>query len=73
MPILLAYTAAKKFGLPEMEGMVIGAAMLYPYLLGSSTYAHDSLFMIPVIMPTSGDYTSSVIPIICAIAFAALV
>ena len=71
MPILLAYTAAKKFGLPEMEGMVIGAAMLYPYLLGSSTYAHDSLFMIPVIMPTSGDYTSSVIPIICAVAFAA--
>ncbi len=71
MPILLAYTASKKFGLPEMEGMVIGAAMLYPYLLGSSTYAHDSLFMIPVIMPTSGDYTSSVIPIICAIAFAA--
>ena len=71
MPILLAYTASKKFGLPEMEGMVIGAAMLYPYLLGSSTYVHDSLFMIPVIMPTSGDYTSSVIPIICAIAFAA--
>ena len=71
MPILLAYTASKKFGLPEMEGMVIGAAMLYPYLLGNSTYAHDSLFMIPVIMPTSGDYTSSVIPIICAIAFAA--
>ena len=71
MPILLAYTAAKKFGLPEFEGMIIGAAMLYPYLLGSSTYAHDSLFMIPVIMPTSGDYTSSVIPIICAIAFAA--
>ena len=71
MPIILAYTAAKKFGLPEFEGMIIGAAMLYPYLLGSSTYAHDSLFMIPVIMPTSGDYTSSVIPIICAIAFAA--
>ena len=71
MPILLAYTAAKKFGLPEFEGMIIGAAMIYPYMLGSSTYAHDSLFMIPVIMPTSGDYTSSVIPIICAIAFAA--
>ena len=71
MPILLAYTASKKFGLPEMEGMVIGAAMLYPYMLGSSANVHDSLFMIPVIMPTSGDYTSSVIPIICAVAFAA--
>lgn len=71
MPILLAYTASKKFGLPEFEGMIIGAAMIYPYLLGSSTNVHDSLFMIPVTMPSSGDYTSSVIPIICAVAFAA--
>ena len=71
MPILLAYTASKKFGLPELEGMVIGAGLLYPYLLGSSTMLHDSLFGIPVVMPASGDYTSSVIPIICAIAFAA--
>ena len=71
MPIILAYTAAKKFGLPEFEGMIIGAAMIYPYLLGSSTNVHDSLFMIPVTMPSSGDYTSSVIPIICAVAFAA--
>ena len=71
MPILLAYTASKRFGLPELEGMVIGAGMLYPSLLSSSTAAHDALFGIPVIMPVSGDYTSSVIPIICAVAFAA--
>ena len=71
MPIMLAYTAAKKFGLPEFEGMIIGAAMIYPYMLGSSANVHDSLFMIPVTMPSSGDYTSSVIPIICAVAFAA--
>lgn len=71
MPILLGYTAAKKFGLPEMEGMLIGAGMLYPYMLGSSTMAHDALFGIPVIMPASGDYSSSMIPIICAVAFAA--
>ena len=71
MPIILAYTAAKKFGLPEFEGMIIGAAMIYPYMLGSSANVHDSLFMIPVTMPSSGDYTSSVIPIICAVAFAA--
>ena len=71
MPILLAYTSARKFGLPEMEGMIIGAAMIYPYMLGSSANVHDSLFMIPVTMPSSGDYTSSVIPIICAVAFAA--
>lgn len=71
MPILLAYTASKKFGLPELEGMVIGAGLLYPYLLGSSTMVHDNIFGIPVVMPSTGDYTSSVIPIICAIAFAA--
>ena len=71
MPIILAYTASKKFGLPEFEGIIIGAAMIYPYMLGSSTNVHDSLFMIPVTMPSSGDYTSSVIPIICAVAFAA--
>lgn len=71
MPVLLAYTAAKKFGLPEFEGLLIGVALLYPYLLGSATQDHSSLFHIPVIMPSSGDYTSSVIPIICAVAFAA--
>lgn len=71
MPVLLAYTAAKKFGLPEFEGLLIGVALLYPYLLGGAVQDHSSLFHIPVVMPSSGDYTSSVIPIICSIAFAA--
>lgn len=71
MPILLAYSAAKKFGLPEFEGMIIGAGLLYPYMVSSSTMEHGSLFMIPVTMPSSGDYSSSIIPIICAVAFAA--
>ncbi len=71
MPILLAYSASKRFGLPIEEGMIIGAGILYPYMLSGSAYVHDSLFMIPVVMPSSGDYTSSVIPIICSIAFAA--
>lgn len=71
MPILLAYSAAKKFGLPEFEGMIIGAGLLYPYMVSSSTMEHGSLFMIPVTMPSSGDYSSSIIRIICAVAFAA--
>lgn len=71
MPILLAYTSSKKFGLPEYEGMLIATAILYPSLLSSSVQDHSALFGIPVIMPSSGDYTSSVIPIICSIAFAA--
>lgn len=71
MPILLAYTASKKFGLPEMEGMVIGAGLLYPYMLNASAMDISNIFGIPVILPSSGNYSSSVIPIICSIAFAA--
>ena len=71
MPILLAYTASKKFGLPELEGMTIGAALLYPYLSTASGMDISNLFGIPVVMPASGNYTSSVLPIVCAIAFAA--
>ena len=71
MPVLLAYTASKKFGLPELEGLTIGAALVYPYLSSASGYDISNLFGIPVAMPSSGSYTSSVVPIICAIAFAA--
>ena len=70
LPPILGYTAAKKFKLPEMEGLVLGLALVYPYLTDG---AHDisNLFGIPVTMPPSGNYTSSVIPIILAVAFAA--
>ena len=71
MPILLAYTASKKLGLPELEGMIIGAGLMYPYLSTASGKDISNLFGIPVIMPSSGSYTSSVVPIICAVAFAA--
>lgn len=71
MPVLLGYTAAKRFKLPEMEGMIIGCAMLYPYVLASGGRDVSHLFGIPVSMPPSGDYSSSVLPIIVAVAFAA--
>lgn len=71
MPILLAYTASKKFDLPVPEGLIIGAGLLYPNLLSASTVAHGSMFGIPVIMPPGGDYTSTAVPIIVAIGFAA--
>lgn len=71
LPIILGYSAAKKFKLPEMEGIIIGAAMIYPYMLSGSGYDISNLFGVPVTMPASGDYTSSVIPVICAVAFAA--
>lgn len=69
-PIILGYTAAKRFGISEFEGLVIGATMVYPGLLSSSALDISNIFGIPVIMPASGDYASSVIPVICAVAFA---
>ncbi len=50
-PAILGLSAAKKFSLPEMEGLLIGLALVSPY------------------MPD--DYTNTVLPVICAVAFAA--
>lgn len=69
-PIILGYTSAKKFGISEFEGLVIGATMVYPSLLGSGGADISNIFGIPVVMPASGNYSSSVIPVICAVAFA---
>lgn len=70
-PIILGYTAAKKFGISEFEGLIIGATMVYPSLLSGSAMDISNIFEIPVVMPASGDYASSVIPVIFAVAFAA--
>ena len=71
LPVILGYTAAKRFKLPEMEGIIIGCTMLYPYVLNGSGYDISNIFGIPVTMPAAGDYSGSVIPVICAVAFAA--
>lgn len=71
LPVILGYTASKKFKLPEMEGMIIGLALVSPYMLNDGTYNISTLFGIPVIAPSTSNYTSTVLPIICAIAFAA--
>ncbi|MBU5481467.1 beta-glucoside-specific PTS transporter subunit IIABC [Blautia sp. MSJ-19] len=69
-PIILGYTASKRFGLDEITGLVLGSSMLYPTLLGSSEALHNSFLGIPVVMPGSGDYSSSVFPVIIAVWFA---
>lgn len=71
LPPILGYTAAKRFKLPEMEGLLIGLAMVYPNMLDAGAMDISNLFRIPVVLPPSGNYTSSVIPVICAVAFAA--
>ncbi len=71
LPVILGFTAAKRFKLPEMEGLIIGCALLYPYVLNGSGHDVSHLFGIPVSMPPSGDYSSSVLPVLVAVAFAA--
>lgn len=85
LPIILGYTAAKKFKVNEFIGMAIGIALCYPAMVNSTAGTvlgtvftgtafemsyYLTFFGIPVIMPASG-YTSSVVPIIIAVAIAA--
>lgn len=85
LPIVLGYTAAKKFKLNEFIGMSLGIALTYPSIVAmkdAKALGHvfkgspfemgfsESFFGIPIIMPSSG-YTSTVIPIILAVALAA--
>lgn len=89
MPVILGYTAARKFKLNPMVGIVIGAALCYPAVQGGALQAtfettagagaaapysllglpaYDTFLGIPWVGAT---YTSSVVPIIFIIAFAA--
>jgi PTS system beta-glucosides-specific IIC component len=91
MPVILGYTAARKFNLNPMVGIVVGAALCYPSVQGSALQAtfeqtagagasapynlfglaaYDTFLGIPWV---GASYTSSVVPIIFIIAFAAQV
>nr|WP_314419546.1 PTS transporter subunit EIIC [uncultured Erwinia sp.] len=69
MPVLLGYTAGKKFGGNPLVTLVLGAAMVHPSLieLFHTTQAdparHYSFLTIPV---TFINYSSTVIPVILA-------
>lgn len=71
LPVALGYTTAKRFKLPAMEGLIIGLCLCHPFVISGGQYTLDELFMLPVVMPLSGSYTGSVLPVICAVAFAA--
>lgn len=78
LPVILGYTAAKKFKMNEFTGMALGISLCYPTMVAlkagealgtvltgtpfEMSY-YTTFFGIPVIFPTSG-YTSSVIPIV---------
>ncbi|WP_083816415.1 glucose PTS transporter subunit IIA [Treponema brennaborense] len=90
LPVLIGYTTAKKFGMNEITGLMLGLVMCAPTLVNLAPNAiavafgsapkplgtlfgmnyYATLFGIPVIMPASGNYTSTVVPIILVIWFA---
>lgn len=86
LPIVLGYTASKKFKVNEFVGMAIGMAMLYPdlaakmsgesimTLFAGAPIIESTVFItflkIPVILM---NYSSTVVPIILAVALAAKV
>ncbi|ANU46154.1 PTS beta-glucoside transporter subunit EIIBCA [Enterocloster clostridioformis] len=77
-PVMLGWSAAKKFGLKEVYGIVIGAAMVYPTLIAADGEALYTLFTgtfmeagvqltflgIPVLLR---NYSNTVVPIILVI------
>ncbi|WP_434798514.1 beta-glucoside-specific PTS transporter subunit IIABC [Terrisporobacter vanillatitrophus] len=78
MPVILGYTAAKKFGLKPFVGMLIGAALCYPSIQATAlsvgkplyTLFSGTMFESPVYFTFLGipviamNYTSTVIPVI---------
>ncbi|MGL5020555.1 MAG: PTS transporter subunit EIIC [Mycoplasmatales bacterium] len=88
LPIILGYTAAKKFGLKPFIGLVIGAVLCYPAIQGGAiselgeplyTLFSGTMFESDVYLEFLGfpiiamDYTSTVIPVIIIIYFASKV
>ncbi|MGQ8776644.1 PTS beta-glucoside transporter subunit IIABC [Serratia sp. NA_112.1] len=67
LPLVLGYTAGKKFGGNPFLTMIIGGALVHPMMLeafqASTNGATETFFGIPVVFI---NYTSSVIPVICA-------
>ena len=65
IPVFLAYTASKRFGVDTVTGILLGCILLYPsittIMAGSDPV---TLFGIPIAQAT---YSSSVIPILLAI------
>lgn len=84
LPIVLGFTAAKKFNVNVVVGMIIGASLCYPTIqtdaLSAAGKAIGTLPMIGAyytkflgIPFISGNYTSTVVPVICIVALAAQV
>lgn len=66
MPVMLAYTSAKKFGVDPMVGMTIGFMMVHPNYTALVS-AGDPVSILGELPVTLATYTSTVIPVILVI------
>ncbi len=86
-PIAIGWSSAKKFGIKEIYGIVLGGILVYPTLVALTSEealytvftgtvfeseVYTTFLGIPVIFPSSG-YTSSVIPIIVIVWLASII
>lgn len=83
-PIILGYTAAKKFKVNVVVGLIIGGALCYPAIQADAlSTAGKALGTLPLVgdyyatfmgIPfVAANYTTTVIPVILIVAFAAFV
>lgn len=83
-PIILGYTAAKKFKVNVVVGMLIGAALCYPTIQADAlSAAGEAIGTLPFVgnyfatfmgVPfVAANYTTTVVPVILIVAFAAFI
>lgn len=81
MPVILGFTAAKKFNVNPIVGLLIGSALCYPNIqLSALSATGEAIGSLPLVgdyfttflgIPfVAGNYTSSVVPIIIIVALA---
>ncbi len=83
LPVIVGYTAAKKFKLNEFTGLMIGLSMCSPAIVAMGNNEVIGQFMgldyantvlgIPMILPSTGNYTSTVLPVIISVVTAAYI
>lgn len=77
LPVIIGWTAARKFKLSELTGIMIGLILCVPALTGLGGMDTIGQFLgmdykltffgIPVILPANNSYTQTVIPVIVAV------
>lgn len=84
LPVILGYTAARKFNVNVVVGMIIGGSLCYPSIQADAlSAAGEAIGSIPFIgdyysrfigIPfVPANYTSSVVPVLIIVALAALI